>query len=223
VVAGPSWYDLWKEWEKSGSSTPSDPADIVDLLGDGTDDGLTILKKACRVAWDDPSILDDNSKLIQYTLTAIDWIEKAAEIAILTQTYNLNLSRWPGYCDYLNIRLELPPIQSIVHVKYYDTTDTQQTLSSTLYELWSSRNPPSLLIKAENVPQLSTERSKVIEIQVTAGYTSLPANLKQVIIQLVAFWYQNIEAYGRLPTPQDGAQALMFMSMLDSLRWRVYP
>lgn len=213
MVCGPSWNDLWKEVELVTSLYSNQ--DIV---------SLTELKKHCRLPFDDTSFTEDDDLLRRYSHSAEKLVEDQAEITLTPKVKNLNLARWPGYSDYLNIRLEFPPVVSIVHVKYYDTDDVQQTLDSDLYEVWTSRNPPSLLVRAENVPSISSVRSKVIEIQVNAGFSlAVPHTAALAIMELTSFWYQNRESYGRIPMAADGAQGRVFSDLVNSLRWRVYP
>lgn len=172
----------------------------------------------------DPDITDEDSLYNIYCNAAEKLIEGACEITLRQKVLKLHLSAFPDYCDFVRLRYEIPPVTAITHIKYYDGDDTQQTLSSALYETWLNHAPPETLIKASNVPLLSPERTKRIEIQLTAGHTgAIPANAQEAILLLVAFWYNNKEAWGKLPAPLDGAQGLAFSSLLDSLRWRVYP
>ena len=180
---------------------------------------LNELKDHCRIERD---VTDHDTILRIFVDTAEQLIENICEITLRDKTLKLFLSRFPVYCDYLIIRLEVPPITSITYFKYYDSDDVQQTLSSSLYENWLSHNPPSLVIKAESVPILSSERSKVVEIKFEAGDSdNIPAAAKLLAMELVAFWFQNREAVGRLPS--DSGQHQLTQTLVDQLRWRIYP
>lgn len=205
------WSQVYKEWE------------VVSLVNSSPLIAMDTLKLHSRV-FPDPEHTDEDPLFQAYCAAAEKLIEGAAETTLRQKVMNLHLACWPDFTDYLRIRYELPPVTSVVHIKYYDTEDVQQTLSSTLYENWLYKAPPETLIRAENVPELSQERSRTVEIQVTAGHTgALPATAQLVILELVSFWFQHRESSGKLPTPQQNAQYLMFNSLIDSLRWRVYP
>lgn len=204
------WNEVFKEWE------------VVSTTGSSILVPLDMLKHQNRI-FPDPDVTYEDPNFKVHCLAAEQLIEKTCEFTLRQKVMKLHMASWPDYCDYLMIKYELPPIQSITHIKYYDEDDTQQTLSSALYENWLNRPPPCTLIKADNVPALSTERSRVIEIQVLAGHaTSIPEIAQQTILELVAFWYQNKEAYGRIPGLADGAQGRIFNSLLDMMRWRLY-
>lgn len=205
------WNEVHKEWELVSVAT-SAPLVAMDTL-----------KYHSRV-FPDPAMTYEDPLFTTFCLAAEKVIEPLAEITIRQKVMKLHLASWPDYCDYLRIRYELPPVTAITHIKYYDYNDTQQTLSSSLYENWFYRSPPETLIRAENVPELTTQRSRVVEIQVTAGHTgSIPETCQLAILELVAFWFTNREAYGRIPAPTDGAQGRMFQTLIDTLRWRMYP
>jgi uncharacterized phiE125 gp8 family phage protein len=214
--AGPCWVDLVKETELYT------PADATTLLVP-----LATIKQQCRVESD---VDDDDDLLTNYCNAAEKLIEELAEITLREKVYNLNLARWPGYTDYLELRLETTPVQSITHIKYYDEVDTQRTLASNKYELWFSRKPPRITVHADNVPALSTQRAKTVEIRFVAGLdlTDLQATadyftVQNLVLELCAFWYMHREAAGKIPAMSNGAQARVFQSQISSLRWRGYP
>lgn len=215
-VCGKSWSDLWKQVEFVSSTPPSPDIGLVPL---------DILKKQCRL----PTAAQyannpDDDLLIQYSKAAEPLIEAAIEGTLRAQVFNLHLTEWPGYNSHLNLRWEKPPLISVNYIKYYDTEDVQQTLSSSKYEIWGSKSPPSILIRSINVPELSVLRSKVVEVNVTAGFVghAIDDARKQLISLVVAFWYMNKESYGRLPLLADGAQGRMFTDLVTACRWRVY-
>jgi len=187
---------------------------------------VTLSKLQSRI----PSVSTiDDSILALYLHAAIAMIESVAEITLTQKVFNLNMSDWPNmgipsrYSDtWLQVRLETTPVTAVNWIKYYDETDTLQTFTD--YETWLSHSPPSVLIGLSNLPvSLSSTKLKAITIQYTAGYTSvasLPPGSKLAVLELVAYWYQNREAFGRMP---DGVQGRVFQALIDTLRWRVYP
>lgn len=65
--------------------------------------------------------------------TATNVVEAESGKQLLTATYDVSWRRFPGCSG----ELVLPrvPVASVTSVKYYDTTGTQQTLSTSLYTL----------------------------------------------------------------------------------------
>lgn len=184
---------------------------------------LSQARKHCSInehetSWD--------SLLEPFMLAAEKMVEGQAEIDIREKTKTLTLARWPLFQDYLIIRFETRPVSSIEEIRYYDEDDSVQVLASSKYEIWLGRYPPWVTVRAENVPTLSTKRAKAVEIDFKAGVPAgSPINpiAELAILELTAFWFTNREAFGRIPTPADGAQGRVFQSLIDSLRWRVYP
>jgi len=202
------WSQIFKELEV-----------VTDAFVNVLPVSLPMLRRQCRI---DDDVTDHDDILSNYCKTAQKLIEESCEITLQQRTYKLHLACFPTFDDYCILRFEYPPVSSITHVKYYDSEDVQQTLLSTLYEVWLNQNPPQILIRADRVPTLSAVRSKVVEIQFVAGSSAdIPPQAKTCILEFVAFWFQNPEAYGRLP--EKSAQGLALSSMLDSLRWRLYP
>lgn len=172
----------------------------------------------------------DDTLFTLYQNTALDFVEKMAEITLVEKVYNLDLSAWPNmgipehYFDtFVPIRLETYPVSAVNSIKYYDEDNTQQTLSTSLYETWLSHRPPMIMISVDNIPDIYPDTTKPITIQYTAGYTSVasfPPGSQLAVLELMAYWFQNREAFGRMP---DGAPGRVFQSLIDSLRWRLYP
>jgi uncharacterized phiE125 gp8 family phage protein len=117
---------------------------------------------------------------------------------LVLQTWELRLHEWP--CG--DIELPLPPFTEIVHVKYYDTSGTLQTLSSTLYDAFDQGNRPAILRPAygQSWPAVRC-RPDAIQIQYTAGYAdvtedgaldgTIPPPAIEAIMLMVSEMYDN--------------------------------
>lgn len=204
----------WKEliWSREVVSTPTTQPLI----------SLDVLKLQSRIFPDVEETVEDPLFTL-YCQSAEEQIESLAEIILREKTYKLEMDAWaysPYYADRLMIRFESRPIKSITHIKYYDTDDTQQTLSTDYYESWLNHNPPVTLIKRDNAPSLSSERTKRIECQYVAGHAgTIPYTAQLACCELVAFWFKHREAYGKLP--EMSGEARVFWSLVHQLGWRV--
>lgn len=159
-------------------------------------------KKHCEVPLDDTTHEDQLEMLID---VATDQFENDCDICLLTQSHKVYLQDWPE-------RIYLPkrPIQSVTSVRYYDSSNSQQTLSTSIYSL----NPPerSLVLKInQDWPSVATDRWDAIEVEYVCGFASadsVPAAARHAVLMLVGYYFgQNrgdndrsgdLTTYGRL-------------------------
>lgn len=188
-----------------------------------------LLKLHSRV-WPDAEATLEDPLFVIYCDTAEQKIESICEYVIRKKTFKLVMEDWPlanRICDrFREIRIEHAPVLSVSSVKYYDKDNTLQTVSSSDYEGWLSNSPPLIVVKNETIAAqtLTSERTKRIEIQYIAGnlIADVSPIAKLLTLQLVAFWFGNREAYGRLPAPDEGAYYRSMQPLIDTLRWRLF-
>ena len=87
------------------------------------------------------------------------------------------------------------PVDSITHVKYYDTDDSLQTLASSNYILDNTSKPARIGVAVDgSLPNLS-KRINAVEVKYTVGYgtasTDVPEGIRTAIILTVGNWYEN--------------------------------
>ena len=87
------------------------------------------------------------------------------------------------------------PVDSITHVKYYDSDDSQQTLASSNYILDDVSKPARIGLAVDaTLPDLS-DRINAVEVKYTVGYgtasTDVPEGIRTAIILTVGNWYEN--------------------------------
>ena len=87
------------------------------------------------------------------------------------------------------------PVDSITHIKYYDSDDSLQTLSSSNYILDGASKPARIGIAVGgSLPNLS-DRINAVEVKYTVGYgtasTDVPEGIRTAIILTVGNWYEN--------------------------------
>jgi len=143
-------------------------ADAVVSVGDTTED-------------------NDLGRLIS---AAREYCEKYTGKAWATQTIELYLDYWPD-----TIVLPCPPLQSVTSIKYKDSDGTETTLDTSLYIVdtdgWTGR-----IVPAYNTawPTFTPYPVNPIKVRYVAGYTAIPASLKQAMLLLIGHWYENREA-----------------------------
>lgn len=117
-------------------------------------------------------------------------VERYLQRSLITQTWDVFYNNW---CD--ELRLPFPPIQSVTHIKYYDTNGTLQTLPTNQY--WLTKGDPGYIVKAYNTvwPQLQDGRPDRIVIRIVCGYgaagTSVPEEIKQAMKLIMTDMYEN--------------------------------
>lgn len=213
-------YKSWKDviWERETITTPTTQPLI----------SLDVLKLQSRIFPDVEETAEDPLFVI-YCQAAEEQVESLAEIVLRQKTISLFMDSWCTwnkrvvwglYQLYLGIPIEQTPVTAINYIKYYDEDDAQQTFDSALYETWLNRKPPTIVFKRSDAPFLTSERTKRIECQYVAGYTgAIPAAAQLACLELVAFWFQNREMYGKLP--ENSAQGRVFWSLVNQLSWRL--
>ena len=87
------------------------------------------------------------------------------------------------------------PVDSITSVKYYDSDDSLQTLSSSNYILDNSYQPARIGISVTGtLPNLS-DRINAVEVKYTVGYgtasTDVPQGIRQAVLLTLSNWYEN--------------------------------
>lgn len=97
------------------------------------------------------------------------------------------------------IYLERSPLISVDAVKYYDATETLQTLSSANYYALTNCQPGAVALKSTaSWPDLY-DRPDAVQIQFTAGHgtiaSSVPQTLRQAVLFLVKHYYDNRDAF----------------------------
>lgn len=153
---------------------------------------LTEAKKQVEVA---TAITTHDTHLTNLIVAARQAAEAETHRQIITATWKLILDRFP--CDSDEpIRLPFGSLQSVTHVKYYDTDGTQQTWSSVNYIVSTSREP-GLIRKAYGVVWPTIQpRPDAVEVQFVCGYgvaAAVPQLLKAGMLLLVGHWFEHRE------------------------------
>ena len=121
--------------------------------------------------------------------------------ALLTQGWTLHLDAWP---DCGTIEIPLPPLQSVASVTSYARDDSAAVMNASLYTVDTASAPARLALKLGVPAPTNLRVVNAIAIAFTAGYgdaaSAVPQLLKEAILELVAFLYENRgEAPAELP------------------------
>lgn len=157
---------------------------------------------------------DEDSLIAIYIRAAREFAESFLGRALVTQTWKLTLDEFPA----AEIKIPLPPLQSVDTVKYYDGSGVLQTVASTDYYV-DAASEPGWVVPVTVWPS-TLDAINAVEIQFIAGYlpgtdspidlaANIPFNIKAGLLLMIGNLYENREenvinaiAY-KIPTGAD--------------------
>lgn len=136
----------------------------------------------------------DDSMLQLWVDAATDVIEKATNRALITQTWNLRLDRFP-FCG--PIWIPLQKLQSVTSLTYTDPDGTTQTMSSANYEVDFTEDYAKIVLAYGQAWPSIRDKINAVTVQFIAGYgdsaSAVPAGLRKALCFLIGHWYENRE------------------------------
>lgn len=166
-------------------------------------------KVHCRV---DPDITEDDEYLRALIAAARDKIERDMDLSLVKQTWRLSFDRFPAW----EIRIPRSPLIAVTTLKYYDTSGTLTTLSSSTYEVDTDSRPSRIQPAWGYSWPATRNRTSAVQVTFTAGFgtsaASVPAGLRQAVKLLVSHWYTYRE-----PVLATGAVAASMPLSYDAL------
>ena len=173
---------------------------------------LTVVKAFLRV---DGSAED--TLITSLAKAAREHGEDLSRRAFITQTWDMTINAWPIFATHVrdgvtslnraSCRLQIyrPPLQSITSVKYLDLSNIEHTWTDYVVD---TRNEPGEII-FKTLPGDALLESGAITVRFVAGYgadTAVPERIKNLILALTAYWYENRETH---EVPTDIKKAFM--------------
>jgi len=150
---------------------------------------LNEAKAHCRI---DHS--DDNNTFDALILVATSYADGWTGIlgrCLVTQTWRQDFDRF-NRC----LRLPLYPVSAITSVKYDDTSDIEQTVAGSNYDLLDDDLGAFLRFKDTfSFPSIHDDRPAV-RVTYSAGYANaaaVPEAIKHGLLLLISHWYENRE------------------------------
>jgi uncharacterized phiE125 gp8 family phage protein len=164
---------------------------------------LAEAKAHLRVDFDD----DDDliTLLIRAARTHIDGKDGWLGRALVRQTWELVVDTFP--CDDGEIKIPLPPLQSIESIKYDDADGVEQTLASDQYDV-DNVSEPGWVVPTEDGDGWpdTLDAVNAVRIRFVAGYPesevdgspedlagNVPAAIKQALLMYIATLYEHRE------------------------------
>lgn len=117
------------------------------------------------------------------------WLPMAA-------THTLTYECWP--CD--GIDLQIRPVSSVTHVKYYDTAGTLTTWDTANYRLDNGGAMPRIVYDDSATLPLLDDRPEAVVVTFVCGAATagdVPTPIRQAMLLLVGHWFENRGAVDR--------------------------
>ena len=139
------------------------------------------------------SIDDDDKDVERMIRVSRRWCEKMQNRAYMTQTWDLYLDAFPR----VPYELSRPPLQSVTHIKWFDTDDTETTVSTDVYRTDIYSFVGRINLKDGQTWDTSTKRTlNGVVIRFIAGYgnrASVPEEITQAIKLMVGHLWEHRE------------------------------
>lgn len=136
---------------------------------------------------------DDDAYIGTLITAARQHVEEWTSRALVTQTWELKLDRFPASGA---IALPRPPLQGVTAITYIDDNGASQTLAADQYTVHTSELP-GRVTRAYEVTWPSTRAvPNAVTVTYTAGYgaaAAVPNPIKQALLLIVGDLYRNRE------------------------------
>jgi uncharacterized phiE125 gp8 family phage protein len=130
---------------------------------------------------------DEDSLITTLIAAAENACSAKTQRAIAQKTFQLALDAFPDS----SIELQFPPLVSVQTIKYYDTNGVLQVVNSADYFLDKVSEPGWVSPAYGLVWPDTQERINAVVVDYTAGYTTLPEDLRVWMLLAIGFLYQN--------------------------------
>lgn len=131
---------------------------------------------------------DDDAYIISLIDVATSVVEEFTRRKLISQTFNIFYDEFPSYID-----LQIGEVASVTHIKYYDTSNSLQTLAASNYDV-DTKIRPGRIYESENGDFPDTfERPNAVEVEFVVGATAgeVPAPIKQAMYIVIGRYYEN--------------------------------
>ena len=144
------------------------------------------VKNHCRI-----DITEDDALLQNDIVVARERVEVEIRRALLTQTWDWRIDRFPVTFD-----VPRAPLQSVTSIKYIDTGEVEQTLATSIYTV-DAYSVPGRITKAYNEDWPNTlGHVNDVTVRFVCGYASsaaVPYTIKHALMMIVGELYKERE------------------------------
>ena len=131
---------------------------------------------------------DDNTYITSLINVATSMVEEFTRRRLITQTFNIFYDEFPPYID-----LQIGEVASVTHIKYYDESNSLQTLAASNYDVDTKIRPGRIYQSEDGDFPNTYDRPNAVEVEfiVGANASDIPAPIIQAIYIIVGRYYEN--------------------------------
>lgn len=156
---------------------------------------VTVAEASRHLRLNDSTLQAEEYPLVESLITsarqAIEGARGWLGRALITQTWELVLDEFP--CD--EIRIPLPPLQTIVSIKYDDVNGVEQTVSSANYIVDAYSEPARVVPISTFFWPATKDKINAVRVRFTAGYgddpEDVPAPIRSGMLLMIGNLYEN--------------------------------
>ncbi|MEO8501892.1 MAG: head-tail connector protein [Vicinamibacteria bacterium] len=192
------------------------------VLGPSTEP-ITLVEAKLHVRQD---LADDDTLISGLIVAAREEVERVSWHALITQTWEVVLDRWPGDLSGDHLELPKPPLQSVASIIYTDVPGTPTTWTAPNNYIVDTDSLPGRVVLADGAtwPSAVLTPSGGIRVRFVAGWANaglVPQLYKQAMLLLIGHWYENREATGDANSRGSisfGVESLLRSSRMEVMR-----
>lgn len=142
-------------------------------------------------------VADDDALIQAYLEAATQWCEEFMSRALMPQTWEVHLARWPGG---RKLTLPRPPVVSVSWVKAFDEAGAETLMDPAGYVVDTVSEPGAVtLLSTASWPAPAAALRPVsgVMVRYVCGYAddeAVPAAIRQAIKFLTGHYYENRES-----------------------------
>ncbi len=180
----------------------------------------------------DDSDISQDANLMGDIRAAILAVEAHTARALITQTFTMYLDKFPGrllpWWDGVReiadteltdldqpITIPRPPLQSITHIKAWDTGGVATTVTASNYIVDSTSAPGRVALKQSQAwPAVALRTINGVEIEFIAGYgaagSTVPQDIREAILALLSNIYESLPGGGAIKREVTGESEVTY-------------
>jgi uncharacterized phiE125 gp8 family phage protein len=133
---------------------------------------------------------EDDEDLNGMIVAAGTYAESYMSRALLTQQWDIFLDSFPAPA----FQLPLGQLQSVDEFDYTDETETVTAVAATVFGVDTNSDPGVVFLKPDQQwPTATLWPRRAVRLRITAGYTSIPEDIRRAMKTLIGDWYENRE------------------------------
>ena len=129
---------------------------------------------------------DDDTYITNLIITARQYCEEYQNRSYITQTWDLAFDTFPDRI----IKIPRTPLKSVNHIWCYDEHGVGHEVTDYFVDIYSTPGR----IAVEKWPQIELRKLNGVIVQFVAGDSTVNHRVKQAMLLLISYWYDNRDA-----------------------------